>query len=72
LIRSWSDLSKLRLRSIRNRIGKLKIRLQLIRTKILLRNFGSGSGFLKPHSGRHLSLPLVVVISPYLGIISSS
>ena len=48
-----NDISKFRFRSIRNRIGKLKIRFRLIRTKILLSK--SGSGFLRPHSGRPLS-----------------
>ena len=63
LIRNRNDISKFRFRSIRNRIGKLKIRFQLIRAEIFLRKSGSGSGFLKSHSGR----PLTVVIhhTPY-------
>ena len=59
LIRNRNDLSKFRFRSIRNRIGKLKIRFRLIRTEILLRK--SGSGFLKPHSGRPLKTGVVSV-----------
>ena len=55
LIRNRNDISKFRFRSIRNRIGKLKIRFRLIRTEILLRKSGSGSGFLKSHSGRPLA-----------------
>ena len=50
--KNLNDLLKFRFRSIRNRIGKLKIRFRLIRTEILLRK--SGSDFLKPHSGRPL------------------
>ena len=55
LIRNRIDLSKFRFRLIRNRIGKLKIRFRLIRTGIQFRKSGSGSGFLKPHSGRPLA-----------------
>ena len=55
LIRNRIDLSKFRFRLIRNRIGKLKIRFRLIRTGIQFRKSGSGSGFLKPHSGRPLN-----------------
>ena len=44
----------------------MKIRFRLIRTEILLRESGSGSGFLKPHSGRPL---LLTNITPVTGIV---
>jgi len=49
-----NDLSKIQFQSRRNRIGKMKFQFQLIRTGILLGK--SGSGFLKPHSGRPLTI----------------
>ena len=41
----------------------MKIGFRLIRTEILLRESGSGSGFLKPHSGRplHQTYPQVTL-----------